>query len=361
MAKELINLYIRSEWKKKWFLYLKQILFLVPVLTLILVMISSENIKYLNQWEFLHNTSYTSVSWKEKDSARENRFRTYHGTLSIVEKHRGATIQKKTYNCQIFNLQDNSDYDFEYTYFSQKNMGGFDIHTLGDDEILISYDVAKKLSVKTGDTVHFISDETEETVAYCVAGIMKTKYQYQNIGYTGTVLLHTKDSTIQSIYPASRICTFYKDETGEITKAQEMQDANCLLISIKSKLVINVVMPLFGMFLIVLILYREIKRLVKRLQYNYAVFVTLGMEERFIYVILAKLEVVILLISNFLSMLLYKYWIMEYYMGRYVSMRIFVLYMAIILGMSILVLFFCTKKMKNEISNIDLIQSLKLK
>lgn len=70
--------------------FVKATPFLVPIMSLILVMSSAENIKYINQKEFLNAASYASISID--NDHEKSTFEVYEGNIAVVENIRGATV-----------------------------------------------------------------------------------------------------------------------------------------------------------------------------------------------------------------------------------------------------------------------------
>lgn len=357
--KNIVHLYVKKEFQKKWLSLLRQLLFLVPIMSLILVMSSAENIKYINQREFLDVASYASISVDE--DCGTNTFEVYEGDIAVVENIRGAAVYKQQYTCEIYNIMENRSYEFEKTYFCEKNIDKEILSNLKKDEIIISYDTAKRLKVGIGDKVTFYSDKNENMETFSVVGIMKTKYPYKKIGNAGTVITKTSKNRFNKLYGNLKLYSFLDNQDGEIQKQNELAECNYLLLSISSTIVINVLFPLAGILLVVLLLNKEINRLYQKMFYNYAVLVSLGMERKKIRDILFQIEGIVLLASSILTMFLYKYVIMQGVIGKYVSWRTFMIYLILLLLISIVLMDINIKRMYKKMLNIDLIQGLKRK
>lgn len=355
----IVHLYVKTEFNKKWLRLLRQLLFLVPVMSLILVMSSAENIKYINQREFLNATTYSSVSVDHDRGT--NTFEVYEGNIAVVENIRGAVVYKKQYICEIYNIMENHGYDFEKTYFCDKNVDKEILDSLQKDEIIISYDTAKRLKVDIGDKVTFYSDREESRETFSVAGIMKTKYPYKKIGNAGTVITKTNADKLNGLYGDLKLYSFLDSQDGEIHKHDELSECNYLLVSISSTIVINVIFPLAGILLVVIILNKEIKRLYENMFYNYAVLVSLGMERKKIGNILFRIEGIILITSSILTMVFYKYVIMQGVIGKYISWRTFIIYLILLVLTSIVLMYVNIKRMYKKMQNIDLVEGLKRK
>lgn len=353
----IVHLYVKTEFIKKWSSLLKQLLFLVPVMSLILVMSSAENIKYINQKEFLNAASYASISIDKEHE--KNTFEVYEGNIAVVENIRGAAVYRKQYACEIYNIIENGNYEFENTYFNNKNINKDILNGMQKDEIIISYDTAKRLEVDIGDKVTFYSDDEENIETFSVAGIMKTKYPYKKIGNAGTVI--TKTSKLTQLYGSFKLYSFLDNQDGEILKQDELKECNYLFLSISSTIVINVIFPLAGILLVIIILNKEINRLYERAFYNYAVLVSLGMEKKEIGNILFQIEGIILFVNSILTMILYKYVIMQGLLGKYISWRIFMIYLILLIVISIALMYINIKRMYKRMQKIDLVEGLKRK
>lgn len=357
--RNIVHLYVKTEFKKKWLSLLRQLLFLVPIMSLILVMSSSENIKYINQREFLNAASYSSISMDHDRGT--NTFEVYEGNIAVVENIRGAAVYRKQYACEIYNIIENHSYEFEKTYFCDKNIDKDMLNSLQKDEIIISYDTAKRLKVSIGDEVAFYSDKNENIETFVVVGIMKTKYPYKKIGNAGTVITKTNKNRFTRLYENLKLYSFLDNQEGEIHKQDELTECNYLLLSISSTIVINVIFPLAGILLVVIILNKEINRLYENVFYNYAVLVSLGMERKKIGDILLQIEGIVLTAGSILTMVLYKYVIMQGLIGKYISWRTFMIYLILLVLTSIILMYVNIKRMYKKMQNIDLVEGLKRK
>lgn len=355
--RNIVHLYVKTEFKKKWLSLLRQLLFLVPVMSLILVMSSAENIKYINQREFLSATLYSSISID--NDYEKNTFEVYEGNIAVVENIRGAAVYRKQYACEIYNIIEKRNYEFEKTYFCNKNIDKEILNGMQKDQIIISYDTAKRLKVDIGDKVAFYSNNEENIETFSVVGIMKTKYPYKKIGNAGTVI--TKTSKLTKLYDNFKLYSFLDNQDGEIHKQNELKECNYLLMSISSTIVINVIFPLAGILLVVIILNKEINRLYERAFYNYAVLVSLGMEKKKIGNILFQIEGIILIANSILTMILYKYVIMQGLIGKYISWHTFMIYLILLVVISIALMYANIKRMYKRMQKIDLVEGLKRK
>lgn len=212
-----------------------------------------------------------------------------------------------------------------------------------------------------GDKVAFYSDENDNIETFSVVGIMKTKYPYKNIGNAGTVIVKTGRNRLTKLYEDFKLYSFLDNQDGEIQKQDELMECNYLLVSISSTIVINVLFPLAGILLVVILLNKEINRLYENMFYNYAVLVSLGMERKKIGDILFRVEGIILFASSILTMFIYKYAIMQGLLGKYISWRIFMIYLILLVFISIVLMYVNIKRMYKKIQHIDLMEGLKRK
>lgn len=333
---KIIGLYIGSEWKKHWLSNLRQILFLVPIISISLLMSTLQNIKYINQSDFLNSVNYKSITKSAEITEEKNVFKVYDGSLAVVEIVRNANVYRNYYHCQIFNLMQNN-YDFENTYFTKMNMEGYNPLDLKEDEIIISYDTAKKLNVGLNDTISLVSFNGKEMISYTIKGIMKTKYAYNKIGSAGTAIIN--DSTndkLAELYPNSNYYTFNKDtesELSNITLEQEKWESNFLNLPQMSVLVVNGVFPCLGLMLIFIIIFREIGRKFKAKKKDFSILMSLGLDRNVIILMLSGTQLIIICLSSILAILLYKYLFVQKLIGQYVSYiltgKLFVLCMII--------------------------------
>lgn len=338
----IVSLYLKREVRSNYLYYLRQVLYLVPVLAIILMISSTQNIKYTNQYIFLNNTSYQSISTGSDVKDTDNSFKVYEGKIAVVEDVRGVPVYKKQYNCSVFGMT-KVNYDFEHTYFTKDNMEEMgkegkgeeeidleyiDLDSLDSDEIAISYDVAKRLDVHKGDTVTFISTGSNLQQEYRVKGIFKTKYTYEMIGASGTVVIKDNKS-LEEMYEYDYY-HFSQDKDGSISKDMELRECNFLRLPTMSVIMVNLVFPLIGIILLVVLLYREIRHLVSKMTYDFAVLTVCGIKLEHISRLIFILEGIVGMVASIGTLIVYKYLVMEKLIGEYVSFRICILYFVVI-------------------------------
>lgn len=323
----IVSLYLKREGRNNYFYYMRQVLYLIPILAIILMFSSTQNIKYANQYIFLKNTSYESISTGRNISVSDNMFKVYEGKIAIVEDVRGVPVYEKQYECSVFGITQ-VDYDFEHTYFSKANMEGIDLEDLGTDEIAISYDVAKRLDAKVGDFVTLVKTGSETKYQYKVKGIFKTKYTYEKMGASGTVVI--KDNTALEEMYDFEYYRFSDENDGNISKDMELRECNFLDLPTKSVIMVNLVFPLIGIILLVILLYREIRHLVAKMTYDFTVLTVCGVKGTHINKIIFFLEGIVGALSSIGTLIVYKYLVMEKLVGEYVTFRICILYFVII-------------------------------
>lgn len=358
--KDLENLYIKNEMKRKWFLYIKQLLYLVPIISLILLLSSSQNIKYINQKNFLKSTNYSSINIIN-DNVGENVFEEYLGEAAVVEDVRGVSVYLKQYKCEIFNII-NSKYDWENTYFTSKNMNGYNPADLKEDEVIISYDVSKKLKVKVNDTISLISDDNDLQKQLKIVGIMKTKYCYTEIGGCGTIILKDKNSkALTDLYGEPSYYRFENNQSGDLKKVDELDECNYFRLPAKSVIAVNVVFPLLGIILIIVLISRDIKSIIKNQKYNFAILTSLGLSKKKLNYIIYFLEGIVMLISAIATMIVYKFLLMQKLIGQYVPFSTFVMYFIIIEIIGMVSIYVNLQFTSQELSDSKLLQVLHAK
>jgi hypothetical protein len=324
-------------------------------------MATAQNIKYINQREFLDNLDYASIKVSDSVVDEKNTFEVYQGKAAVVKDVRGVSVYKELYECEIFNIC-NEDYDFSQTYFSKKNVNGFSLMDLKENEIIISYDTAKRLKVKAGDVISFIktaSGARNERIEFVIKGIMQTKYKYEQIGNIGTVIIRMGDTgRIKQFFQSIKYYTFTGEENGTITKKAELNNCNFLELPTESVLVVNVIFPCAGLVLVLLILHREMKRVIAKMNYNYSVLVSIGMEKKEFLKGLMVIEGNIFILSIIGALLLYKYVLMQKLIGEFISYKTLVIFFCILSIIGLISVFFSVKRMQNYIDKIDLVANL---
>ena len=346
--KDLEYLYIKNEMKRKWFLYIKQLLS------------STQNIKYINQKNFLKSTNYSSINILD-EKVGENVFEEYLGEAAVVEDVRGVSVYLKQYKCEIFNII-NSEYDWENTYFTSKNMNGYNPADLKENEVIISYDVSKKLKVKVNDTISLISDDNDLQKQLKIVGIMKTKYCYKEIGGCGTIILNDKNSkALTDLYGEPCYFRFENNQSGDLKKDDELDECNYFRLPAKSVIAVNVFFPLLGIILIIVLISRDIKNIIKNQKYNFAILTSLGLSKNKINFIIYFLEGIVMLISAIATMIVYKFLLMQKLIGQYVPFGTFVMYFIVIEIIGMVSIYVNLKFTSQELSDSNLLQVLHAK
>lgn len=346
-------LFMKSEYRKHLLMYLKQCLYFVPIIAIILVLSSTQNIKYFNQRDFYENVKYESIDIS--DVKEQNSFELYDACIAVVEDVRGVIVYDKQYRCELFNVPE-GDIDYEITYFNKENMHGFDINSLKEDEVIISYDVAKKLKVNVGDIVTFISDDSETHVNYHVGHIMKTKYKYDQIGNVGTILLKQKEnSTLMEMYGSPLFYTFSQSKGGDIEIDEEIRECSIFNLPTASVVVTNVIFPVLGILLLFILVSREVKNVKKKMNYNLSVLFSMGMNTKVALRAVLLVEWIVLIISAICAIILYKYVFIQGMIGQYLSVSAAIKYWGIVVFVAWITVYLHTRFLKHEINKMDLI------
>lgn len=353
----LFWLYVKSELRNKKGKYIKQCLYLIPIIVVTLVLSSTQNIKYYNQKEFLEGVGYTSID-TDAISGAENTVEVYDGDIAVVRDVRNVMVYDFQYSCQLFNIV-RADMDFSKTYFTKENLNNFNLEDLGARELVISYDVAKRLKVDIGDKVCLISYGSDKYIEYTVKGIMKTKYKYGEIGVTGTVIVKRENSDIlQEMYGEAAHYTFTEDTLGDISIEDEMRECNVLGLPVMSVLVVNVIFPVLGGILLTIIASREINSMMGKMKYSWAVLVSQGAEAKLLGRSLILIEGIVFLIAITVSMFLYKYVFLEKMIGHFISMRVFVRYYIILVAAGIAIIVLSIGNLLDKMKEINILKYL---
>lgn len=358
----IVGLFVKSEWRKYWFLNIRQILFLVPIISISLVMSTTQNIKYINQKDFLDNVNYTKIVESEEISNEKNCFEVYKGSLAIVNKVRNVTVFDKYYSCQIFNLIQ-EEYDLEKTYFTENNMCGYNPLNLKEGEIIISYDMAKKLNVDLNDEIYMMSKDVKLNmlIPYKVKGIMKTKYEYNEIGKSGTAIIkEVSNSKLEKFYHTRKYFTF--DGGGCISKAitlkQEKEETNFLNLPVQAVIMVNAVFPSVAFVLIFVIIFREIGRIFKRKRKNFAILLSMGLDKNKIIMILGIMEGIVVCVSSAIALILYKYLFLQKLIGHYVSYALMIKLFVVCVLVGCIAISLNVHFIKVLISRLDIVKLL---
>lgn len=362
--KDYTKIYVKRNLQSKMFKYFTQVIYLVPILALILMFSSTQNIKYINQYDFLNKTKYESIDIITEGDGVKETIDVYIGDAVISKKIRDHYWFKRDCICQIFNFW-NSNSNPEDTYFTSKNMQGVDIYNLKNGEAVISYDVSKKLKIKKGDKFCLNpekenEDEDVELIEFVVKKVIKTKYAYGNIGRVGTIIINNQNIyENDEIYKDRQKYIFYDDESGSLKKKDELDECNFLNLSAQSVLVVNVVFPIMGYLLVLVLLNREIRRVIKNEKYNIAVSVSYGVKKKEIVNLVCIIEGLMCCIAIIGALLIYKIILIEKIVGQYVPFIVLIL-----LGLMLLIIIYAiirvnTKICVDRISNYDMLNSLR--
>jgi len=342
--------------------YIKQAVFLIPIISITLMFASIQNIKFINQSIFLGEMRYSSIQQTEEYEDVENCFAVYTGEIAVIDERNNVKILKNQYYCEVFNAV-GSEFEFENTYFSFQNLN-FDAKNLSKSEIIISYDIAQRLDVGVGDTVWLINSNGNESLyPYTVVSIMKTKYSYQNIGSEGTVLISDKSNHINLIdlYSDNGFKTFLLDSSGDILLSDEKDEASVFSLPTISTVVINIIFPILSILLITLVVARESGNLFSRKKKYISLLFGMGMPQKSIIRLLNGTELVILTFSTVCALLIYKFILLQQFIGQYVPWRFMLILMLVCLAAQIVVIHYSGKYIEMMIGQNDLCKLLQEK
>ena len=243
-------------------------LYLTLAAGVMFILSSAGEVRYDNQRAFLKAGGYESADFADpgelfnlKEGAGCTCMEVLTGEFVVAEEERGADIYRYEAPAEVYRVPDGAA-DLEGTPFTAANLNGYDVRNLEQSDVILSFDLGKRLHVRQGDFIRLISFTGDSSIRLRVAGIMRTKYRYQEIGRTGTALLRLSRKSFEALADDVKVCVFRTDSSGERTKEEELDE--CSGKESGSGSAADHIFPVMGFLLLLFIVVRECSRISRR-------------------------------------------------------------------------------------------------
>jgi hypothetical protein len=175
---------------------IKVLLILIPTFAIISLFATYQWMPYANQVIFLRNSGHDFLQFTE-GSYEDQTFHVLEVPIDANvegDKYQGYW-RKNSYRIELF-VADNATFDFNSTYFSNRNFLRGNPNHLSDHEgmtgIALSYNALKRLNANVGDsvTLRFTNGERGTfKLPAIIQGVLRTKYPEHSIGFGGLGLV----------------------------------------------------------------------------------------------------------------------------------------------------------------------------
>lgn len=372
MSKGIKYEYIKSKIKRYPFIWIKEILFLIPIFCIVSMFSTAMSVNKFNQILFLKNCSFDNIVVTEKETIQFNEFKYIEDAISATEKLaiNKKNIYKNKRVISVFIVDKKNKYSFDNTFFNKNNFVKGNINKIINSEDItaaIDFKTAKELKLKTGDIVTIMLGKNYYELECKVVAILFPMNDFKNDA-TGVCLLSGKK--IKDILEKQNVEYKYVSFVRGEFNSRYGSDASMVinrddwfnrirsLISFKNRITINVLFPLMGLILIFLIVNREVSFIFKREQKNIAILRMLGTNLQDIVNIFIVEQIIIITVSSLIATIIYKFVLFEIFIKEYIT---FINFIAIFLGcilLGLICVFLNSTELRKKLNNFSVIEVL---
>ena len=337
----LIKAYIIAEFRKSPWSFFKGILILIPILSIVGMFATAQQVSIMNQKAFLKNTDYDWISFSTKKPSTENAYSYIKTNVAHIDPNTEGVYYRNSYPLELFFVERLNEYHTEdsTTFFNDRNQYKGDIKNLSTSDesigVAISYNAAKKLKVKINDkaSIYFENDEGIYVYPITIKAIVKTKYPSGDDMFGGIGLAKVnpsfqtflKKNQLQAEYAVFGVKgdNFPKDVQTIVYKKDQLSEMHLGLLTLPDRLVTSLLIPALGTFVIFLLIRREVGFEISRRMRNIGILTALGTPKKVIINIFFVEQFLKLLIASLFATLIYKYFLFEGFIGELISWPMF--------------------------------------
>lgn len=367
----LIKTYISADFRKSPFSFLKGILILIPVLSIVGMLATAQHVPVMNQKAFLHNADYDWISFSSEKPLTENYYRYLDTNIAHIEPSNEGVYYRNSYPLELYFVEELNDFHTEdsTTYFNNRNHYKGDVTNLSTSDesigIALSYNAAKKLKVKMNDTasLYFENDDGIHVYPITVKAIIKTKYPSGDNSYGGLGLAEV-NPVFQAFLEENNIQVQYaKFGTTEdsvqdnvqhvVYKEEQLSDTSLGLLTLPNRVVTTLLLPALGISVIFLLIRREVGFEISRRMRSIGILTALGAPNNVIINIFLVEHILKILIASLFATLIYKYILFEGFIGELVSWPLFISILCIYILLGIISLYVAMFKVRAILTNLS--------
>jgi len=293
-------------------LYLRQSLYLVLLMSMVLVLSSSAHVRYVNQRRFLRGVTYGSV---ELSDTKEGQTFEY-AQLQAARTGEDQRILLDEYTCGIFSILP-GQVDYEQTDFTAANLDGCRPEDLQEQEAILSYDTARALRVSEGDRICLFPMESGDICELTVRGVMRTHYTYGSIGTAGTILARLAEGTLHELSGGAVYLSYHEEEGQTISRREQLEECSLRHILTTEESMPGCLFPVMALLLLGLVISREYRGMAGRGLAGTAALSVLGEPPGLPLISLDILEMAAVIASSVIAAVLYGHVFMDRMMGEY--------------------------------------------
>ncbi|MCM8901056.1 hypothetical protein KVG29_07405 [Caldicoprobacter algeriensis] len=376
MSNAFIFKFILAEWKKNPWFFIKKILLFIPVLSIVGMFSTAAIVPVVNQKSFLNNCTYDWIAYCDEKPKSGFAFRVMENTtVAHILSTDNALVYRPQTVIDLFIVDEHNLYELEKSYFNKKNLLYGDMSRLStsDDSvgIALSYNAAKQLNKKLGDKAHLIIRVRQ--------GIDSAKDSHANLRSTyypvtikailkpfekgiGLVLTNNKFLEFLEKHQLTheidyQFVIFGNSEDNHtvsankiVYKKAQLSDVNFSL----SKNKVLLIIAAMGAVVVYLLINREVKFTINRRLRTIGILLALGATEQTLLKTFWIEQAFIIIVTSIVSSIVYKYLLMEPYIGEYINIKMFVTILLIYAAIGLLSLQIAIRKVKTAMKDPSL-------
>lgn len=364
----IIKKYLKAEIIRNTWPFLKIILVLVPVLSIIGMFSTAQNVPLFNQQTFLKNSNYDWIIFSNEIKNQQTFLYLEADVANIISDQDGI-FYENSYPIELFLQSGEIDTKNTLSFFHEKNFFSGELTDLSIDsenlEVAISYNTAEKLNVKIGDTTSLIFKANDKSVFFpiTVKAILLPKYMEKNDLFGGLVLARYNEK-FKNFLDEHKIyyqtATFGKGivDIGEseyvIFKKDQLRSASIDYLRLPDLIVTNILFPIMGLIIVYMVFSREVNFEINRKMKMIGILLSLGSPKKLVIKMFWIKYLTIVLVSSVISSLIYKYLLFEMYIGEYIPPKLlgFVILIYVLVGIGCI--YIGMMKVKRIINNFSI-------
>jgi ABC-type antimicrobial peptide transport system permease subunit len=376
MSNAFIFKFILAEWKKNPWFFIKRMLVFIPVLSIVGMFSTAAIAPSVNQKSFLNNCTYDWIAYCDEKPNSEFAFRVMENTTvaHIILSTDDELVYNPITAIDLFIVDEHNLYKLEKSYFNKKNLLYGDLSRLSNSDdslgIALSYNAAKQLNKKLGDKAHLIIEVRPEMYEF------PTLVEYRSLIYPVTIkailkpfergigLALANDKFLEFLEKHRlthetdyQFVIFGSSEDKYPAPANKIIHRKAQLSGVNfslSKNKVLLIIAAMGALVVYLLINREVKFTVNRRLRTIGILLALGITERTLLKTFWFEHALFIIIASFVSTVVYKYLLMELYVGEYINAKMFITMLLTYTLIGLLSLQIAIRKIKTAVKDPSL-------
>lgn len=327
--------YLQAEIKSNSWLFFKAIMLLVPILSIVGMFATAQMVRSINQNSFLKNSGYEWIVYFNDKPTEPAYFRVIdNATVAHIFSTDGGIFFRPQRSIEVFLAEDLDPRSWENSYFNHKNVLGGALDHLaavdGSIGLALDFNTAKTLHKKIGDRADFIfENEQQETVHYPVTIQAILKPYRTEWGGLGLARI---DSTFLNFMSEHGLdycfARFGEGEQNFLLPSRVVYKKNQLAASmpiLSQQNMVNLIIAAMGAIVVYLLINREVNFSINRRMRTIGILSALGATIKTIYTTFWVEHTLKIIISALASGIIYKYLLMERFLGEYIGLKMWLI------------------------------------